>query len=52
MHEYRRYSNRSWRGTWIGIRNNMRYFNKWGWLFDSERGRVNAAVIRSVGRSK
>lgn len=52
MHEYRRYSNRSWRGTWIGIRNNMRYFNKWGWLFDSDRARVNAAVMRSVGRSK
>jgi GT2 family glycosyltransferase len=51
-HEYRRYSNRSWRGTWIGIRNNMRYFNKWGWLFDDDRARVNAAVIRSVGRSK
>jgi GT2 family glycosyltransferase len=43
-HEYRRYSNRSLRGTWIGIQNNARYFNKWGWLFDRRRREINRLI--------
>jgi GT2 family glycosyltransferase len=50
-HEYRRYSNRSLRGTWIGIRNNMRYFNKWGWIFDKRRDEINANVVRELSRA-
>ena len=38
-HQYRRYSNRSLLGTWYGIQNNCRYFNKWGWFFDRDRDR-------------
>jgi GT2 family glycosyltransferase len=48
-HEYRRYSNRSLLGTWYGIQNNVRYFNKWGWFFDSKRRRINREVIASLG---
>ena len=48
VHEYRRYSNRSLRGTWIGIQNNSRYFNKWGWFFDRERRRVNRQVVADL----
>jgi GT2 family glycosyltransferase len=48
-HQYRRYSNRSLRGTWYGIQNNSRYFNKWGWFFDAERRRVNRKVIANLG---
>jgi GT2 family glycosyltransferase len=48
IHEYRRYSSRSLRGTWYGIQNNCRYFNKWGWFFDGERRRVNRKVIASL----
>ena len=48
IHEYRRYSKRSWRGTWIGIQNNVRYLNKWGWFFDAQRARINAAVLRQL----
>jgi GT2 family glycosyltransferase len=48
-HEYRRYSNRSLRGTWYGIQNNCRYFNKWGWFFDPERAQINRKVIASLG---
>ncbi len=44
IHEYRRYSKRSWRGTWIGIQNNARYFNKWGWFFDRRREEINRRV--------
>ena len=29
----------------IHIKNMIRYFNKWGWLFDKERGKVNKEII-------
>jgi GT2 family glycosyltransferase len=51
-HEYRRYSNRSLRGTWYGIQNNCRYFNKWGWFFDKERKEINRKVIRTLRSSE
>lgn len=47
-HEYRRYSNRSLRGTWIGIQNNARYFNKWGWLFDRRRREINRRLTSKL----
>ena len=47
-HEYRRYSNRSLRGTWYGIQNNCRYFNKWGWFYDRNRRRINAQVVANL----
>jgi GT2 family glycosyltransferase len=47
-HQYRRYSNNSLRGTWYGIQNNCRYFNKWGWFFDSERRRINRRVVADL----
>jgi GT2 family glycosyltransferase len=47
-HEYRRYSNRSLRGTWHGILNNCRYFNKWGWFFDRDRRVINERVISAL----
>lgn len=50
IHEYRRYSKRSWRGTWIGIQNNARYFNKWGWFFDRRRKAINMKVRRELQR--
>jgi GT2 family glycosyltransferase len=48
VHQYRRYSNQSLRGTWYGIQNNCRYFNKWGWFFDRERRRLNRQVVASL----
>jgi GT2 family glycosyltransferase len=50
-HQYRRFSSRSLLGTWYGIQNNCRYFNKWGWFFDRERHRINARVTTSLGIS-
>jgi GT2 family glycosyltransferase len=47
-HEYRRYSNSSWRGTWYGIQNNCRYFNKWGWFFDKDRTTINRKVMAEL----
>jgi GT2 family glycosyltransferase len=48
VHQYRRYSNRSLRGTWYGIQNNCRYFNKWGWFFDRDRRIINGQVIAAL----
>lgn len=47
-HQYRRYSNRSLLGTWYGIQNNCRYFNKWGWFFDRDRERINRKVLATL----
>jgi GT2 family glycosyltransferase len=48
VHQYRRYSNRSVRGTWYGIVNNCRYFNKWGWLSDPERVAINRKTMTAL----
>lgn len=47
-HQYRRFSNRSLLGTWYGIQNNCRYFNKWGWFFDRERRKINNQVVAAL----
>jgi GT2 family glycosyltransferase len=47
-HEYRRYSSRSLLGTWYGLQNNVRYFNKWGWFFDPDRRRINRRVTADL----
>lgn len=51
LHEYRRYSSKSLRGTWIGIQNNARYFNKWGWFVDKDRARINESVMLHLRNS-
>jgi GT2 family glycosyltransferase len=51
IHEYRRYSKHSLRGTWYGIQNNCRYFNKWGWIFDRDRRRINSSVVARLTSS-
>jgi hypothetical protein len=51
-HQYRRYSNSSLRGTWYGIQNNCRYFNKWGWFFDPGRKRINRQVLAALQDSR
>lgn len=45
IHKYRRLSNRGLAGTWIGIQNNARYLNKWGWFFDESRRLVNRQAV-------
>lgn len=46
VHRHRQASYHSWRMTWIHCINMMRYFNKWGWLFDSERKMINNKLKR------
>jgi GT2 family glycosyltransferase len=50
-HQYRRFSNRSLLGTWYGIQNNWRYFNKWGWCFDQRRREINGRVVAALRAS-
>lgn len=42
VHAHRQASYHSLRMLWIHATNMIRYFNKWGWLFDSERERMNS----------
>jgi GT2 family glycosyltransferase len=50
VHDYAKGSYRDWRLFWHHLVSAVRYFNKWGWLRDSERDRVNARALRALGR--
>jgi GT2 family glycosyltransferase len=51
VHEYRRRTSHSWRGTWHGIRSHCQYFNKWGWFFDKTREEINFQTIKKLRTS-
>jgi len=44
IHHHQRASYKSLKMLFIHIWNMIKYFNKWGWLFDSERKRINKEV--------
>lgn len=46
VHHHRAASYRSWRMLRIHMVNMFRYFNKWGWFFDSERRHMNRIAGR------
>jgi GT2 family glycosyltransferase len=48
VHHQRRVSCRDWRLFWRRLVSGARYFNKWGWLQDAERARVNARALRAA----
>jgi len=48
VHDHARASYKSLRMTWIHIVNMCRYFNKWGWFFDSERRLVNRLTLEQL----
>lgn len=33
---------------WISIKNMVKYFNKWGWIFDAQRRKVNKELLESL----
>lgn len=45
VHAHRQASYHSLRMLWIHATNMIRYFNKWGWLFDSERRMFNSILL-------
>jgi GT2 family glycosyltransferase len=47
-HEHARESYKSFRLLKIHVISAIRYFNKWGWIFDGERRRLNQPELQSV----
>lgn len=50
VHAHKAESYRNKRMLLIHMRNIMRYFNKWGWIFDGERRLVNRRTLEEVDR--
>ena len=48
MHEHARASHRNRRLMLAIFSSGMKYFNKWGWVFDRERGRINRGTVEAV----
>lgn len=44
IHDHRAGSYHNWRLLRIHCVNMIRYFNKWGWIFDAERKRINKKI--------
>lgn len=44
IHSHQAGSYKNKRMLWIHLCNIVKYFNKWGWIFDAERIRMNAAL--------
>lgn len=49
VHAHRAASYHSLRMTLVHAVNMARYFNKWGWFFDSERRKVNRKTLDALG---
>jgi GT2 family glycosyltransferase len=48
VHHHAKESYKSKKMLWIHLTNLIKYFNKWGWLFDAERKKVNAWTLKSL----
>lgn len=48
IHDHAAASSHFNRMLWIHIVNMVRYFNKWGWFFDSERRRLNRRLLHDL----
>ena len=44
VHAHARVSYKNMHMLWIHVQNMCKYFNKWGWFFDSERSLFNSAL--------
>jgi GT2 family glycosyltransferase len=47
-HSHARESYQSWHLTLVHAMNMIKYFNKWGWVFDSTRRKTNRAVLKQL----
>lgn len=45
VHHYQKSSYRNWRSLKLHLQSAWRYFNKYGWFFDSERSRINRLAV-------
>ena len=48
VHDHARQSYKSKRALWVHITNLVRYFNKWGWIFDPQRSKVNRDTLKRL----
>jgi len=48
IHSHARESYQSWRLTIVHAINMIKYFNKWGWVFDSTRRKTNRSVLKQL----
>ena len=48
IHDHARQSYKSKRALWIHVQNLVRYFNKWGWIWDPQRDRINRDALRQL----
>lgn len=49
VHEHGAASYKSLRMLWIHVINIIKYFNKWGWIFDKDRNRLNKKTLYMLG---
>lgn len=47
-HVHNRESYKNIRMLWIHVTNLILYFNKWGWVFDNDRKKINDAVLQEI----
>lgn len=47
-HHFAKGSHKSLKLLWYAIHGNIIYFNKWGWVFDRERDKINQAVLSKL----
>lgn len=52
VHHHQAASRSNWKMLRIHIFNMIKYFNKWGWIFDKERRHFNRQLLDSYPRSK
>ena len=48
-HNYEKGSYKSKKLLLLHIKSTIKYFNKWGWIFDNERKRVNKETLKKAG---
>lgn len=48
IHAHAADSYKSKKMLWIHIKNMIKYFNKWGWVFDKERKTINKKVLKEL----
>ena len=48
VHDHARQSYKSMRALWVHLYNLVRYFNKWGWIFDPQRSKVNWDTLKRL----
>jgi GT2 family glycosyltransferase len=47
-HEYERGSHKNFKLLRISIESSIKYFNKWGWIFDKERKTMNDTLLKDT----